>query len=419
MRSFLHATLLLLLLFGLSFGAGFGLYEFGARASSLGGAVVAQSYDASSIFYNPAGLAFQKGTQFYGDLTLITASNKWIGPAPVFADEAFKAEKQIHTPFGAYISHSFSEKLAVGLGVTTPFGLGLKWPSDFPGDVVSKDVNLKSFYFSPVVSYRLLENLGIGAGVDLVYSTVTLERYILFPEDSKPGTNVGNVSLDGNSKLAVGFSASLLYKYDNLSLGFLYRHKVKNEFDGNATFNIKDEYYRDFLTTTAGLVDQKVKTEITYPSFLSVGAHYQIMENMGIEFDYMWYKWDVFKSLVLDFAKTQDVSVEEDYSNSSQFRVGVHYNLTPAIELRGGYIYDQTPQPIGSMSPLLPDATRNDFSLGVGYKTGSMQFDLGYMLVLFDDRGTVVNGQGKSFDGFDGNYTGVANLLFVGYGISF
>ena len=145
-----------------------------------------------------------------------------------------------------------------------------------------------------------------------------------------------------------------------------------------------------------------------------------ITDALGVEVDYMWYKWDVFKELVLDFDEDAlDTVVKENYKNSSQFRIGLHYSLINNLELRLGYIYDQTPQPIGSMSPLLPDSDRNDYSIGLGYRFGSMKLDAGYMLVNFSGRSTIVDGEGRQFDGFDGSYSSKANLLFFSYGISF
>lgn len=424
MRSFSLVVLVLLCFVTAGFAGGFGLYEFGARASALSGAVVAQARDASSIFYNPAGLAFQKGTQFYGGADIISSSNKWIGPSPVFPDKVYESEHAYHTPIGIYLSHSFSDKFAAGIGVTNPFGLGLGWPDDFPGRIISKHIDLKSFYISPVVAFKVVNNFSIGLGLDVVYSDVSLERNIFFafPDDpaTKPGVEVGELLLEANSKIAYGFAASFLYKLENLSVGFLYRHQVKNEFkDGKATFTLYDTPYKAFLQSQ-GVRNQNGSTEITYPSFLSAGAHYQITKKLGLEFDFMWYKWNVFQELALDFEENAlDASVEEAYENSTQFRIGLHYDLVDCLELRLGYILDQTPQPVGSVSPILPDNDRNDYSIGLGYKLGSMQFDLGYMLVDFGTRSTVVNGEGQQFDGFDGVYSGTANLFLFSYGISF
>lgn len=428
MRNFFIISFILLIFSSLSFGAGFGLYEFGARASTLGGAVVAQSFDASSIFYNPAGLALQKGTQFYGGVTLINPQNRYIGPnipvVPGSSDKIWESEDRLHTPLGIYFSHSFSEKLAAGIGLTNPFGLGLEWSENFPGRFVSKNVDLKSYYISPVVSYRITPQLSVGGGVDIVYSTVKLNQNILFafPNDptTEPGVEVGEIVLEGNSKIAMGFAASLLYKIEKLSLGFLYRHQVKNEFEeGDANITLFNTPYKSFLENQGLFVDQNASTEITYPSFISVGVHYLFTEKLGVEFDYMWYKWEVFDELELKFDKSElNTTVRENYSNSSQVRVGVHYSLTEALEVRGGYIYDQTPQPKASMSPLLPDNDRNDLSIGVGYQLNNMRFDVGYMRVDFGERSTLEDGKGLQYENFNGTYASLAHLFFFSYGIT-
>ena len=40
---------------------GFQINEHGAKAMGMGGAFTAQASDPSAIFFNPAGLGFQKG----------------------------------------------------------------------------------------------------------------------------------------------------------------------------------------------------------------------------------------------------------------------------------------------------------------------------------------------------------------------
>lgn len=416
--------LLSLCLVGMALAGGFSIYEFGAKASSMGGAFVAQASDASAVFYNPAGLAFQKGTQFYGGVTLIKPNSKWVGPAPIFSDKVYETESKVFPPVGVYFSHQFGESVTAGIGLTNPFGLGVPWPDDFPGRIVSRNVDLKSFYISPVVAIKLTPNLSIGGGVDLVYSTVTLERSIFVSLDepaSDPGIEIGEVKMEGNSKIAAGFSASLMYRQDKLSAGFLYRHQVKNKFeDAEAKFMLNSGYYSTFINSLGIFVNQNGSTEITYPGFFVAGIHYQFTNAFGLEVDYHWFNWSVFDKLVLDFNKDElDQEINENYEDSWELRVGAHYDVTDNITLRAGYIRDITPQPIESVSPLLPDSDRNDFTAGIGFRSGSMQFDLGYMLVTSEERSTVVDGVGKNDLGFDGTYTSNAHLFMFSWGINF
>jgi long-chain fatty acid transport protein len=166
-------------------------------------------------------------------------------------------------------------------------------------------------------------------------------------------------------------------------------------------------------------VNQKVNSSITFPNFFAVGLYYKFLENFGAEADFLWYNWSVFDQLVLDFESLPTIVIPEEYENSIQFRLGVHYDFAQAWQLRAGYIYDQTPQPIQSVSPLLPDNDRHDFSIGLGYSLSKWQFDAGYMLVDFGERSTVEDGVGKNHDGFNGTYASIAHLLFVSIGYHF
>jgi long-subunit fatty acid transport protein len=71
------------------------------------------------------------------------------------------------------------------------------------------------------------------------------------------------------------------------------------------------------------------------------------------------------------------------------------------------------------MSPLLPDADRNDYSLGITYRRSGYEFTVGYMLVDFNERSTVENGQGTNLDGFDGTYDSIAHIPTFGVSKSF
>ena len=420
MKRKLFSVLLSLLLVGAAGAGGFELYEFGAASSAMSGAVVARAWDASTIFYNPAGMAFLKdGSHFYGNVTLISASNKFTGAEPIFAGQEHESVSKLHTPIGIYYSHQITNSLYAGVGVTNPFGLGLAWEEDFPGRSISLSSDLKSFYISPVVAYKVSDEISVSAGADIVFGIITLERYVrMFDSEGSPGLETAKTKIEGNSDLAYGFTASAMYRTDNFGLGILYRHSVKNKLtDADATFEILDTYAKD--VAAANLKDQTVSSELTFPNLISAGVYYKFLENMGAEVDVMWTGWSVYDKLVLDFSELPTVEAINNWEDSWQVRVGVHYDLNDAWQLRAGYIWDQTPQPVESMSPMLPDNDRNDVSLGLGYNSGPWKFDAGYMIVDFGERSTVEDGVGLNHDGFNGTYSGLAHLLFFSFGYSF
>ncbi len=423
MKKAVFTMIMLLAMVVFAFGAGFNIYEFGARSSAMGGATVARAWDASTIFYNPAGLAFLEGSQFYGGVTLIVPSTKFVGAAPIFDATVHSAKDQVFPPPGIYLSYKLSPRFAAGVGFTTPFGLGLEWKNDFPGRGISRDVDLKSFYVHAVAAYEVVPHLSIGGGLDFVKSTVNLNRNVyLFSSPGSPGYEVGKVELDGDSDWKVGFSAAVQYRADRFGFGVMYRHRINNEFSGDATFQIFDNLSVPNVAAVAAslLKNQSVATAITYPNFVTMGVYLGLTERLGVESDVNVFNWSVFDKVVLDFPDDRlDGEINENYHDSFTARFGLHYNLTDQLTLLGGYIYDTTPQPIESVSPLLPDDTRHDFSVGFSYQAGLLKVDAGYMFVSIGDRSTVEDGSGRSDVGFNGTYNSHAHLFFSSVGISF
>jgi long-subunit fatty acid transport protein len=57
------------------------------------------------------------------------------------------------------------------------------------------------------------------------------------------------------------------------------------------------------------------------------------------------------------------------------------------FRLRAGFLYDQTPQPVESMDPLLPDADRYALTVGIGWTIAkNVVLDVGFHHEIFNDR---------------------------------
>jgi len=70
-----------LLTSGAAFGSGFSIFEQGAKATAMGGAFAATADDPSAIFYNVAGIAQIRRTEFNVGGTAINFSNQFTGDA--------------------------------------------------------------------------------------------------------------------------------------------------------------------------------------------------------------------------------------------------------------------------------------------------------------------------------------------------
>jgi long-subunit fatty acid transport protein len=85
------------------------------------------------------------------------------------------------------------------------------------------------------------------------------------------------------------------------------------------------------------------------------------------------------------------------------------------MTFRGGYLYHQGAAPAQTVTPLLPEGARNEFTIGLGWQVSpKLKADFGYQYIRQDDR------RGRVFDETVGN-TGlyVFKAHLVGAGLSY
>ncbi|HEX7676561.1 MAG TPA: outer membrane protein transport protein, partial [Thermoanaerobaculia bacterium] len=131
---------------GAAFGAGFGLYEQGAKATAMGGAFAATADDPSAIFYNVAGIAQQRHATFMAGGTGINFNNSFTGdPNDAFTSGSTgRYRDHLFVPPNAYFIMPIGTNLTAGVGVFTPFGLRTNWEDPWIGRFVSRDANIKT-----------------------------------------------------------------------------------------------------------------------------------------------------------------------------------------------------------------------------------------------------------------------------------
>ena len=394
------AALLVLIPLTAALGGGFQLNEHGARAMGQGGAFAARASDLSAIYFNPAGLAYQQGTQLYVGVTLIMPKTSFYGPDQLNTNQETKMVSQTFNPINVYASYQITDDLVAGFGVNNPYGLGTEWPADWAGKFISTKVDLETFFFTPTLAYKLTDKLSIGVGMNYVTGKVTLKRVLSDPFD--PHANV-DVELTGTG---YGWNAGAMYKATtDLSIGVSFRSQVKVDAKGTASFDPMRSVY------PAG----DASSSLALPATGFLGLAYSPIKNLSLEADYQWTGWSSYKELALTFAKDNSVSVSpKNYEDTYVIRVGGEYTMGD-WQLRAGYLYDHSPAPTMYVEPLLPDASRNEVSVGLGYSlTKNISVDLAYMFIKFDQRkavGTALN--------FDGTYSSTANLFAVDFGYSF
>jgi len=429
-KLFISTLLCLVLLAGapLTQGAGFLIYEHGAAAMAMGGAFIGLANDPSAIFHNPAGIAWLEGTQISFGTTLITPSTSlslpnWINlqtlqPDPQTVDQ----ESQLHNPPTFYITHKLSDKIVAGFGFFTPYGLGVKWPENHPLKYIAVSDDMKTFFFNPTLAFKVNDNFSVGFGVSYIYATLNFK--LVEHADIDIGPLIGSpipivssvdipVVLDASGS-GWCFNAGALYKGENFSLGFNWRGGFGNRGsfsigfdDGTLTLEEADVTIDDpndiIPAETESVLIQTINTLIpdggtaitsmNFPSIFGVGAAFNLTENLILTADLHYVIWSCFDEFVVDVevpaiagVEFEDKKIPENWKDSFVIRGGLEYQLNESLALRGGILYDQTPQPVESMDPILPDANRWALTGGFGYKVGNFVLDLAYQYEIFSDR---------------------------------
>lgn len=147
-------------------GAGFGLFEQGAKAMGMAGAFTAQADDPSLFFYNVGGLGWANQQQWaLGAVRVQGTEATFQGaaptPGPNASGEQFELTEVIYN--GGFI-RPINPTWKWGVGLATPFGLETKWkdPSHFPGRFISTKAAIRALDINPALGWQVTPNLGRG-----------------------------------------------------------------------------------------------------------------------------------------------------------------------------------------------------------------------------------------------------------------
>ncbi|MBQ8744290.1 MAG: outer membrane protein transport protein, partial [Mailhella sp.] len=128
---------------------GFSTYlEGSARAMSLAGGLVARGGDASVISYNPAAMTRLEGTQIQGNLAI----TQMYWGVDTSAGNAHSSHQTWPIP-SWFLTHQWNDKVWLGIGQFTRFGLGVKYPNDWIGGHNLQSVQLITSSINPNIAY--------------------------------------------------------------------------------------------------------------------------------------------------------------------------------------------------------------------------------------------------------------------------
>ncbi len=386
-----------------------------AGASDLGvtGGRIAFVDDASAVFHNPANLLDLPRWEASAEPTFVHHSVRFQSANTGAVAETRDPWKLLpHLYLGGPVKEG---RLAVGLGISTPWGLSIDW-GDGGGPTALKYsapsfTELKSINFNPSAAIRLAEGLHLGVGLDVMWSELTLEQFLPGAAiTGNPASPDGFVQARGDG-IGVSGNAALTWQVARRHrLALTVRPEMNIDYDGDIRLS---------QPPGTGLFRGPFGSEMPFPTIVALGYGFQATDRLRLATDFEWLNFSRFKALPLQGAPAIGLPAQlpENWEDSFTLGAAASYDLGDGWRIRASYQYFDSPSIDATFSPAIPDANQHAVAAGVGYRHGRHRLDLGYSRVFYEER--VISTYAGLQSPLNGRYETGAHLVSVAYGLSF
>ena len=376
-----------------AFGAGFGIYEWSARGNALGGAMIGKADDPSAVAYNPAGITQLPGIQVMGGFTALMPSVKVdvdstsVGGATTSDSANSKSLGLDGLAPHAYMTWQINDKFWFGLGSFTRFGLASEFDSDWIGKYAEYYAGVSTYSINPSIAYKINDQWSVAAGVEAMYVDVEIKRKL---NQSVVGASDADAFLAGDC-WAPGYNLAVHYMPTKwLSAGLTYRSEVHAHVDGDVDFSNVNA-----IPAGMGMIDQSVVGYLDLPSSWSLGLAFQITDKLNVEVDAIYTMWSSYKNLTLDYDILGESVADKNWKDVWRFQLGVEYAYNEWLDLRCGYVFDQSPINDAYYDYMVPMTDRHIFSVGTGMHWDKWTLDLSYGYLLSKNKTVTVEIENK------------------------
>jgi long-chain fatty acid transport protein len=370
--------------------SGFQLWEQdGASIGNYHAGYAAEAADASTAFYNPAGITRFKNQQivfagvgvatnikYQGDVSISTINTGALIPdtsqGGVFA---FVPALHYVTPI--------TENTGFGFSVAVPFGMKVYYGKSTPLRYISTMASVTVIDISPTYAFKITDKVSFGLGPDIQPMKGSFNQI---------GTLGGELDSDGINSAddtAYGYHFGGLYEFSSdTRAGISYHSKVVHHLTGTSTFTgpLATNTDLEGPSNPAG----RNTVNITLPPYTALSVYYRLHPQFAIMASAIFTQWNTIKNLVLQdvagVSSTSDrtaslkVTIPQYFRNTWNFSIGANYYATDKIMLRSGVGYDQTPVSDTYRNVQMPDNDRYVVAFGGHYQaTKAVGFDLGWM----------------------------------------
>lgn len=438
---------------------GFSLYteSNGYSVGNYGAGIAAEARDASTAWYNPAGLALIRDQQaVFGGVGVFPTSKlsgtaTYSTPNPLVPGtfltnvETFNGIDGAETAFvpSFHYARPLGENATFGFSIISPFGLSTLWGEDDAVRYAAEKSELIVIDASPSIGGKITENFALGAGIDLQYAKVKFNSYLGSPALANILTGnpraLDSLSYNRGHSTGVGFHAGgmLTFNDNHTRIGVNYQSKVKHKFNGyslltgplaNAGTNI---LVPATWSSSSFRVNNLQSNRIEFPEIATLSAYHDVNDRLALLGSVVYTGWHSLRAIQLKNVAASGTSTlpapgtivnatvnstsVENYRNVWRWAIGANYQVNDKLLVRVGGGHDETPTRDAFRTVRLPDANRWALSAGAHYQyRPDLGFDIGYTYLWADQSPTINKTQNIGTSTFNVNATGDAYAHLVG-----
>ncbi len=446
-------------------------YHFGTQSvssQSTANASAAEAADASTIYYNAAGMSKLDGTNFSINANFVAPSAKYSNASanypdgsPIAGQTSGKISKDLVVVPHVYATHQLSEQWTLGLGVYVPFATETEYQYD---SVLRYNVNktgLTAIDINPTAAFKINDNHSISAGLLLQYATAELRQFANLGRLAALPNGIDSYAEVEGDDWGIGYTLSYLWDVnDDVRLGANFRSKVDHHLEGSAKWKTAHPAYADpsllGAIRGAGYAESEdANVDIKTPESLSVHGMFKINDKWTAFADATWTRHSRFNKLRINYENPKVVAnvarqttgcanaactavladhtlLLPNWQDTYKLSIGALYQYSEPLQLRFGIAYDQSPVKSADYRlSTIPDNDRIWLSMGAKYDFNAhSSINIAYSYIHIQNAKANVNGWCGSLNPVANNcvssrtdgsadFKGHANMLSIQYNYKF
>jgi long-chain fatty acid transport protein len=379
------------------------------NGNAFAGAAAAAE-DASTIFFNPAGMTqLGEGHNISLAGTLLDRSIEFtnkgssasvtpLGPiAPLVGTSNGGDAGGLSVIPAGYWAYALTRNLWLGVGLSPTFGNATEYNFDFVGRNAGYYADLKQININPSIAYKLNEMVSLGFGIDIARNETHFKQG--YPITAAPNVNacaplptcaaLNSANNFGDIKgddWGIGYNLGAMFNVaPKTRLALTYRSQIKFDLEGKFTVNAP-------VAGGAVFGNRDIKAVLKTPDSASLAVSHRLNDKLELLADATWTGWSIVDTIdVKDKNSGAKVtSLSYNFKDTWRYGIGANYQLNDQLKLRFGVAYDEAPvKSATDRTMTLPDSDRTWISFGARYALSkASSIDVGYTHIFFKDVST-------------------------------